>query len=224
MPISTVFNEDCVPALLNFPNNFWDIAIVDVPYGIDASNMKLGEGKAGRWSGPKPYKRGDWDQDAPGGDYWEQLFRVSRHQIIWGANHFISRLMPFIDIDSPSWVVWDKNNGETSFADVEMAWTSFKKPARLFKYTWSGYLQERMGDRKEERIHPTQKPVYAYRWLLQKFAQGGWKVLDTHMGSQSSRIAALQEGFDFWGWEIDMDYFNEGCARYDIEASKQTLF
>lgn len=224
MPISTVFNEDCTPALQGYPDHFWDVGLLDVPYGIDASNMKLGEGKNSRWSGPKPYKRGDWDKTAPGPEYWQQLFRVTKHQVIFGANHFISLIAPHVDIDASCWVVWDKNNGDTSFADAELAWTSFETPVRLLKYTWSGYIQELMGDRKEERIHPTQKPTYLYRWLLEKFCDPGWKVLDTHMGSQSSRIAAHKMGFDYWGWEIDTDYFNQGTKRYLEQTCQQTLF
>lgn len=219
---------DCMPELINTPDKFYDLGIVDPPYGIDASNMKLGEG-GGLYRAPKTYKRGDWDKEPPPPEYFAQLFRVCRDVIIFGANHFISRL-PADRIDAPCWVVWDKNNGETSFADVELAWTSFKQPARLVKYTWSGFIQGRMGDEKEDKIHPTQKPVYLYRWLLNKFAvsKDGTithrKILDTHMGSQSSRIAAHLLGLDYYGWEIDPDYFAEGDARYKQETAQQSLF
>lgn len=226
--ISEAYNRDCMENLGCYPDQFFDLAIVDVPYGIDASNMKLGEG-GGLYRAPKTYKRGDWDKEPPPPEYFRELFRVSRDQIIWGANHFISRL-PADHQDASCWVVWDKNNGETSFADVELAWTSFDCPARMVKFTWSGFIQGHMGDRKEEKIHPTQKPVYLYRWLLNKFAadKAGTithrKILDTHMGSQSSRIAAHLLGLDYYGWEIDADYFAEGTDRYRQETAQQSLF
>lgn len=226
MPVSEVFNEDCEFGLIRFPDKFFDLAIVDPPYGIDASNMKLGEG-GGLYRAPKTYKRGDWDKEPPGPNYFRELFRVSKKQIIWGANHFISRI-PYPD--SPCWVVWDKNNGETSFADCELAWTSFTSPVRKVKFTWSGFIQGKMGDEKEDKIHPTQKPVYLYRWLLNQFAVSkdgvitSRKILDTHMGSQSSRIATHILGLDFWGWEIDEHYFQEGNKRYKQETAQQSLF
>jgi site-specific DNA-methyltransferase (adenine-specific) len=219
---------DCVAGLAEFPDRWFDLAIVDPPYGIDASNMKLGEG-GGLYRAPKTYKRGNWDKKPPGPEYFRELFRVSRDQIIFGANHFISRLPPEKQ-DAPCWVVWDKNNGETSFADVELAWTSFKRPARLVKFTWSGFIQGRMGDEKEDKIHPTQKPVYLYRWLLNKFAATPdgtithRRILDTHLGSGSSRIAAHMGGFDFCGWEIDEHYFLEAAKRFAQETAQQTLF
>lgn len=223
---SNVFNENNMAGLARFPDKFFDLAFIDPPYGIDASNMNLGEG-GGLYRAPKTYKRGDWDKEPPPPEFFTELVRVSKDQIIWGANHFISRIP---NPDSPSWIVWDKNNGETSFADCELAWTSFKMPVRKFKFTWSGFIQGRMGDEKEEKIHPTQKPVYLYRAILNKFAvtKGGdvthRKILDTHMGSQSSRIACHLLGLDYWGWEIDIDYFNEGNERYRQETSQQSLF
>ena len=204
-----------------------DLAIVDPPYGIDVSNMKLGEG-GGLYRAPKTYKRGDWDKEPPSPEYFRELLRVSRDVIIWGANHFISRL-PADRQDAKCWIVWDKNNGDTAFADVELAWSTFDTSARLVKFTWSGFIQGRMGDEKEDKIHPTQKPVYLYRWLLNKFAvkQGmitHRKIIDTHMGSQSSRIAAHLMGLDYMGWEIDPHYFDVGNERYKIETAQQSLF
>lgn len=221
MAISNVFLGDCVPKLKEFPDGFFDLAAVDVPYGIDASNMKLGEG-GGEYRAPKTYHRGDWDKEPPGPEYFRELFRVSKRQIIWGANHFISRLP--VNPDTPCWIVWDKNNGETSFADCELAWTSFDCPVRKIKFTWSGFIQGRMGDDKEDKIHPTQKPVYLYRWQFNKFAQPGWKILDTHFGSGSSRIAAHLVGLDYWGFEIDPIYFAAAEKWYKQETAQQTLF
>jgi site-specific DNA-methyltransferase (adenine-specific) len=211
-----------------YPDRFFDLAIVDPPYGIDASNMKLGEG-GGLYRAPKTYKRGDWDKSPPDPEYFRQLFRVARDVVIFGANHFISRLPPD-RLDASCWIVWNKNNGETSFADAELAWTSFDSPVRLVKYTWSGFIQGRMGDEKEDKIHPTQKPVYLYRWIMRNFAMTKdgaithRKILDTHMGSQSSRIAAHLLGLDYYGWEIDPDYFAEGNKRYAQETAQQSLF
>jgi site-specific DNA-methyltransferase (adenine-specific) len=214
MPISQAENRDCMEAMRDKPDNFWDLAIVDVPYGINASNMSMGEGAA-VYRKPKTYHRGDWDRSAPDVEYWSELFRVSKNQIIWGANHFISR----IPIDSPGWIFWDKNNGGSDFADGELAWSSFDRPLRKFKYTWSGFIQ---GDNRnrEAKIHPTQKPVALYGWLLKNYANAGDKILDTHMGSQSSRIAAYKAGFDYWGYEIDEIYFNDGCRRFQQSVTE----
>lgn len=225
---SNVFNDDCMNHLPNFPDKFFDLAIVDPPYGIDASNMKLGEG-GGLYRAPKTYKRGNWDKTPPGPEYFRQLLRVSRDVIIFGANHFISRL-PADRMDAKGWIIWDKNNGETSFADCEMAWTTFDVPARLVRYTWSGFIQGRMGDDKEPKIHPTQKPVYLYEWIISKFATAKdetpthMKLLDTHMGSQASRIAAHKWKREYWGYEIDPDYFETGTKKFLNDTAELTLF
>lgn len=145
--------------------------------------------------------------------YFIELIRVSKNQIIWGANHFIN-LIPY---PSPCWLVWDKDNGTTKFADCELAYTSFEYPVKKFKFTWNGMLQGDMKN-KETRIHPTQKPVKLYEWCLVNFAKQGDKILDTHLGSQSSRIAAYKLGFDFWGFEIDKDYFEQGNQRFEKES------
>src|SRR5690606_38885294 len=151
-------------------------------------------------------------------EYFSELIRVSKNQIIWGANHFISRI-PF---DSPCWIFWDKDNGSVSFADGELAWTSFDSAARKFRYRWSGMLQQDMKN-KEVRVHPTQKPVALYKWLLKNYGNGGGKILDTHLGSGSSRIAAHDMGFDFWGYEIDADYFRDQEKRFRQHTSQLTL-
>lgn len=201
------------------PNKAYDLAIVDPPYGIRATAMKLGEG-GGLYRKPKKYKRGEWDNQAPPIEYFTELRRISKHQIIWGANHFIDR----IPIPSSCWVFWDKNNGDTDFADGELAWTSFKIPVRKFKFTWSGFIQGKMGDQKEERIHPTQKPIELYWWLLDRFAKPGDKVIDTHLGSGSSAIAAHRMGYDFTGIELDATYFEQSVSRFKLHTSQQALF
>ena len=212
MPISEVYNCDCIEFMKTLPDKFFDLAIIDVPYGIgeDGSKNKTRTSLAKS----KDYKGyiGN-DLNSPIKKYWDELFRISKDQIIWGANHFISKI-PF---DSSCWVVWDKDNGNNDFADCELAWTSFKTAIRKYKYKWHGMLQENMSQ-KEHRIHPNQKPIALYSWLLTNYAKLNNKIFDSHMGSQSSRIAAYKMGFDYWGCELDEDYFRDGCARFEKEC------
>lgn len=187
--------------LPSYPDKFFDLAIVDPPYGIGESGSQNHSrsllAKAKKY---KPFWGGD--KSAPDKEYFKQLLRVSKNQIIWGANHFISR----INKDSSCWIVWDKENGETDFADCEIAWTSFKTAVRKAKFKWHGMLQADMAN-KENRIHPTQKPVKLYQWLLENYANPGDLILDTHVGSASSLIACESMGFNCVGYEIDPDYY-----------------
>lgn len=219
MPKSEVFCMDCMELMAKYPDGYFDFAIVDPPYGIgqpgvgNASRSRLAQAQD-----YKPFYGGD--TSAPPAEYFSELRRVSKNQIIWGANHFISRL----PIDSSCWIVWDKDNGDTDFADCELAWTSYPSAVRKFKYRWQGMLQEHMGVHKEIRIHPTQKPVELYAWLLAKYAKPGYKILDTHLGSGSSRIAAWDAGLDFVGSEIDEYYFAKMDARFQEHAAQLSLF
>jgi site-specific DNA-methyltransferase (adenine-specific) len=210
---SEVFNMDCVEAMKSYPDNYFELAIVDPPYGIGEDGSK--NHTRGKLAVAKNYKSfSGQDKEPPSHEYFEELIRISKNQIIWRANHFISRI-PF---DSPCWIVWDKlNSGD--FADCELAWSSFKSSVRKFTYMWNGMLQQDMKN-KESRIHPTQKPVALYRWLLQNYAKEGDKILDTHLGSGSSRIAADMEGYDFTGYELDKDYFDASVKRFN-EYKKQ---
>ena len=217
VPLSEVFLEDCTKALKRFNDNHFDLAIVDPPYGIDINNQS--QGKGGGVARKIDYTKKDWDKTAPEIIYFNELRRVSKNQIIWGANHFISRL----PIDSSCWVVWDKDNGETDFADCELAWTSFKTAVRRFKWTWAGMRQQNMKN-KEERIHPTQKPIALYKWLLMNYASEGNLILDTHLGSGSSRIAAYDLGYDFIGFEIDPEYYEKQEKRFKDFISQLRLF
>ena len=215
--ISKTYNRDCVEAMKELPDNYADLACVDPPYGIDINNQS--QGKGGGVARKIDYTKKDWDKTAPEIIYFNELRRVSKNQIIWGANHFISK----IPYDSSCWIVWDKDNGKTDFADCELAWTSFKTAVRRFKWTWAGMRQQNMKN-KEIRIHPTQKPIALYDWIFQNYAKEGDLILDTHLGSQSSRIAAHKNNLDFIGYEIDKDYFDEGNKRYETFASQLTLF
>ena len=195
----------------------FDLAICDPPYGIGESGKNnKSRGKLGIAKDYKPFY-GD-DLLPPEEKYFRELARVSKNQIIWGANHFIDR----ISKSSPCWIVWDKQNGATDFADCELAWTSFKTAVRIVKYRWQGMLQGDMGN-KEKRIHPTQKPVRLYDWLLQNYAKPEMRILDTHLGSGSSAIAAHYFDCDFVGCEIDKDYFEAAQKRID-EETRQIAF
>ena len=216
VPSSEVYLEDCVKALKRFNDKHFDLAIVDPPYGINvAKTGKVGGNNAGK---VKDYGAKEWDKQPPNDEYFRQLFRVSKNQIVWGANHFISK-MPF---DSSCWLVWDKDNSG-NFADCELAWTSFDTAVRKFQWRWNGMLQQNMKD-KEERIHPTQKPVALYDWILQNYAERGNLILDTHLGSGSSRIAADKGGFNFVGFEIDAEYYEKQEKRFNDFKSQLRLF
>jgi site-specific DNA-methyltransferase (adenine-specific) len=210
-------NCDCMEMMAEFPDKYFELAIVDPPYGIGESG---GTNKSRcALAVSKDYKpfAGN-DLESPNEDYWKELFRVSKNQIIWGANHFISKI-PF---DSSCWIIWDKENGETDFADSELAWTSFKTAVRNFRFRWQGMLQGDMKN-KENRIHPTQKPVALYKWLLHNYAQKGDKILDTHLGSGSIAIACHYMGFDLTGSELDPDYFRAMQERIKQETAQLTL-
>ena len=151
--------------------------------------------------------------------YIKELVRVSKNQIIWGANHFISK----ISFDSSCWIVWDKDNGKTDFADSELAFTSFKTAVRNFKFKWQGMLQQDMKN-KETRIHPTQKPIKLYEWILTHYAKEGDKILDTHLGSGSIAIACHNRGFELTACELDKEYFDNFVKRFKSVTAQQTLF
>lgn len=199
------FNEDCMIGMARYPDKCFDLAIVDPPYGIGES-LKAGL----RPRVKNKYKVSEWDKEPMPIDYFNELFRVSKNQIIWGGNHFISKI-PF---DSPCWIVWDKVRGEQDFADCELAWTSFKKAVKQFTFAWDGFRQQDMKN-KETRIHPTQKPVALYKWLLSNYAKQGDKILDTHVGSASSLIACHDMGFDAVGFELDPDYYAKSKQRLE---------
>lgn len=201
---------DCMEGMKTFPDKFFDLAIVDPPYGIGAGSTSFINGTS---KTVKPYfKVNDWDKERPNADYFTELKRISVNQIIWGGNYFADIIGAF-----RCFIVWDKTIHGNSYADCELAWTSFDQVARYFR---ENIAQTTV----EGRIHPTQKSIRLYKWLLGNYAQPGDKILDTHMGSQSSRIAAYQMGFDYWGYELDAEYFEKGNKRFNEAIKQQSLF
>ena len=209
---------DNMEYMKNIPDKYYDLCVIDPPYGIGEDGLKNhSRGKAAK---AKKYTPKNWDNEPPQKEYFNELIRISKHQIIWGANHFISR----IPYDSSCWIVWDKQN-TGDFADCELAWTSFKSAVRKFSFRWNGMLQGDMKN-KEIRIHPTQKPVKLYEWIYLNYAKEGMKILDTHLGSGSSAIAAhkVNMKLEFVGIEIDEEYYNNAVKRIKWETSQGSLF
>ena len=219
MPVSEVYNEPCEIGMKRYPDKFFDLAIVDPPYGIGfdgETESMVTNNASGKWSQArgKGYTRKEWDKEKPDSEYFRTLNRVSKAQIIWGGNYF--DLVP-----SGGWVVWDKKRPDDfSLSQAELAWVSNSGRVAIFRYLWNGFAKQV----PEERFHPTQKPVQLYRWLLENYAKPGDKILDTHLGSQSARIAAYDLGFDFYGWEIDKDYFEAGNKRFENFKKQLKLF
>ena len=207
------YNMDCMEAMKDMPDNYFELAIVDPPYGIGANKMTLGNGKRKTYRGSE-----DWDREPPKPEYFSELFRVSKNQIIWGANHFISR----IPIDSSCWIFWDKGTGDNDFADGELAWTSFSSTVRKYFKSWVGANAKERNE--TDRMHPTQKPVALYKWLLMNYAKEGDLILDTHVGSASSLIACYDMGFDYVGFELDEDYYKSACERIEENKAQFRMF
>jgi site-specific DNA-methyltransferase (adenine-specific) len=199
-------NMDCLEAMKQMDDNQFDLAIVDPPYGINASKMTMGSGKH------KFSKDKDWDSAIPSLEYFEELFRVSSNQIIWGGNYFTEFLPP-----SKHWLVWNKRNPNLSFAEGELAWVRDGKLLRIFD--WYSAKVDAGG-----KIHPTQKPVKLYEWILDNYANEGDKILDTHLGSGSIAIACHNRGFDLTGFEIDKEYFDNAVERLRVHQSQLTMF
>lgn len=214
MPVSDVKLMDCMQGMVEYPNKYFDLAIVDPPYGIGAGSKSFINRNTANKRAEKFYKDNDWDKCTPPKEYWDELQRVSKKWIVWGGNYFTEYLPP-----ARCFIVWDKKTGANSYADCELALTNIDSNARIITKFWLGaHAQDDDG-----RIHPTQKPIRLYEWLLKNYATPGDKIIDTHLGSQSSRIAAYKMGFDFWGFEIDEDYFNDGDKRFK-ESISMPLF
>jgi len=202
LPFSEVYNEDCIEVMKRYEDNYFDIAIVDPPYGLDINSSGT--------HFKEKYEIKDWDKATPNDEYFAELKRVSKNQIIWGGNYFLDRLG-----NCKCFIIWDKKIAEDmSFAMCEMAWTSFKNGAKIYNKTAT----------QLNRIHPTQKPIGLYDWLIDRYAEKGQIILDTHLGSGSSRISANKAGLSFVGCEIDKDYFNAQEKRYKEFISQTRLF
>jgi len=214
-PISEAYNMDCMEYMQGLPDGYFNLVIADPPYGIGIDRtIQRKEGK----NGFKKHKHTNWDEKIPTKEYFRELFRVSKNQIICGGNYMVEYLPPTM-----GWVFWYKMQDNFSFGDGEFIFTSFQTKAKIFKYGRgkSGFASKGCGMSK---IHPTQKPVALYKWLLKNYAKEGDKILDTHLGSGSSRIAAFDMGFDFYATELDKDYFDASVKRFNEHTSQLQIF
>ena len=202
-----ITNEDNMELMARYKDNYFDLAIVDPPYGIDAAKMTMGRGSR---NDTGKNKKKNWDNDKPKKEYWSELFRVSKNQIIWGANYFTNFLPP-----SMGWIYWDKLKGINDFSDGELAFSSFNRALR--------HYNKRVIDKTVDRnrVHPTQKPVGLYEWILMNYSNDGDKILDTHLGSGSIAIACHNLGYDLTACELDKEYYEAAIKR--IEQHKQQL-
>ena len=224
MPEIKITNEDNMELMARYPDKYFDLAIVDPPYGIGADKAQnaaakqrikaAGKSKAGR--GWKMYKETDWDNEPPAPEYWEELMRVSKNQIVWGGNYFSDYLPP-----KSGWIVWNKKQRNFSLADGELAWTSFDRALRIFDMSRGEALAE--SNQYGERFHPTQKPVKLYKWLLYNYAKPGYKIVDTHLGSGNIAIACWSMDFDLVACEIDKDYYETAIKRLKEHQAQLTL-
>lgn len=194
-----LIHGDCMEYMATLKDNSFDLAVVDPPYGININKS----GRLGHYGGQK-----DWDNKTPNQKYFDELIRVSKNQIIWGGNYFINHLAP-----TSCFLIWDKKQPQDlSFAQCEMAWTSYTSSAKIFVFR---------PHQIKNRIHPTQKPIQLYQWIFDKYTKQGWTILDTHLGSGSSAIAAHDSGLDFVGIELDGDYFQAATKR--LESHQRQL-
>ena len=206
--MNNAYNMDCMDAMRKMPDKCFDLAVVDPPYGIEKGSHAA--------SRLKKYGQLLMVNDAkPTNEYFEQLFRVSENQIIFGYNHLSDMLPP-----TKEFIFWYKHQPIHTYSDGELAWTSFKRTAKCFDYPFFGGC----GADKDIRIHPTQKPVALYTWIFRQYAKPGDKILDTHLGSGSSRIAAYDAGLDFVGFEIDKEYFDKQEERFSAYSAQFSLF
>jgi site-specific DNA-methyltransferase (adenine-specific) len=197
----TITNEDNIELMARYPDKYFDLAIVDPPYGIGISSNPVRQ----------QHKKKNWDNNIPLQKYFEELFRVSKNQIIWGGNYFLDYLN-----NSQGFIIWDKKQPENfSLAMCEFAFSSIQSPAKIFRYS---VLSE------QNKIHPTQKPVALYKWILDKYAKQGDKILDTHLGSGSIAIACHDYGFDLTACELDKEYFDKAMERINNHVAQQKLF
>lgn len=224
--MNIAYNMDCLAGMAQFQNNFFDLAVVDPPYFSGPERRGYYGSKVSKIGVHRDYPVSPvWE--IPGRTYFDELRRVAKHYIVWGCNYFKYEF-------APGRIVWDKCIEGTSFSDCELAATDLFTSVRLFRFMWNGMMQGKsvaeghvmQGNKKlnEKRIHPTQKPVALYDWIFAKYAKQGDKILDTHLGSGSSRIAAYDAGLDFVGYEIDKYYFTAQESRFAEHTTQMTLF
>jgi site-specific DNA-methyltransferase (adenine-specific) len=232
-PESIVYNADCMDIMKGYPDKYFELAVVDPPYGIKADRSFVRKTPAidprnGRKIITKPKKIGYWDNERPNILYFKELIRISKNQIIFGGNYFADLLPP-----KSCWIVWDKVNGNSDQADCELAWTSFNTAVRQLEYMWciaqgksieQGRIAQGNNKLWEKKLHPTQKPIALYDWIFKNYAKPTDKILDTHLGSGSSRIAAYKSGLSFVGIELDKDYFEAQEKRFNTFKSQLRLF
>ena len=212
-----VYNMDCMDAMREFPDGYFDLAVVDPPYFEDYAKANY-TGNDISTTGVKRQTREIKHWGIPDADYFNELRRVSKNQIVWGCNYYAVHIPDF------GRIVWDKQNDSSTFSKCELASHSFGVRVDIFRYTWNGMIQGDMKN-KEVRIHPTQKPVKLYEWIYMNYLPNGGKVLDTHLGSGSNRIAADKMGnIEFYGYEIDKEYFDASVKRFDAYKAQGVLF
>ena len=216
-----IYIENCdnMDLMSRYPDNYFDLAIVDPPYGIDFGkfNRTNKDTNGIRYKADK-YKNSDWDSAIPNAEYFLELFRVSKNQIVWGGNYFPT----LWEFGCKGFIFWYKQNPVNNFSDGELAWTSFNKPAYCFPFRYYGGLQGNTS--AESKIHPTQKPVELYKWLLDKYAKQGDKILDTHLGSGSIAIACHDYGYELTACELDKEYYDKAIKRIKNHVSQLKLF
>lgn len=200
-----ITNEDNMALMSRYADKYFDLAIVDPPYGINAGKMTMGSGKHNFAKGK------DWDSAIPSNNYFQELFRVSKNQIIWGGNYFELPL-------NNNWLIWDKLNPNLSFSEAELAWCSINKNIRIFK------RYSAMEDDDGKKQHPTQKPIDLYRWVLNKYAKQGDKILDTHLGSGSIAIACHDYDFELTACELDKEYYDKAIQRIKNHTAQIKMF
>ena len=228
-----ILQGDCMEYMRGLPDNAFDLAIVDPPYGLSEHGGKNRTKAVLQKNGSRliatdgGYAKKDWDKVPPPAEYFAELRRVSRNQIIWGANYYAG-------LPSAGAIIWDKVNDGADQSGAEIALNTLNKRVDIVRYMWRGMMQgesiqngtRQQGNKalNEKRIHPTQKPVKLYQWLLSNYAKPGDRILDTHLGSGSSAIAAHYAGFDFVGIELDEDYYKAACKRFDEATRQEALF
>jgi site-specific DNA-methyltransferase (adenine-specific) len=214
----TITNEDNMELMARYPDNYFDLAIVDPPYGIgfDGEVKEMANNNSKKWKSAKGknYTRKSWDCETPSKEYFDELKRISKNQIVWGGNYFD---LP----QSSGWIFWNKGVARNfTLSPGELAWTSFNKSVDMVELLWAGFRK----CEETDRIHPTQKPVQLYKWLLDRYAKENDKILDTHLGSGSIAIACHDYKFDLTACELDKEYFDKAMQRINNHTAQQKLF